>query len=114
MNYEKVDAPLLMVLRSWQRQGIEGLRRHAGLWDVTIRDGRAYLGLSVYCQGGKLSVDPKWRALFASHEILEGMRSARVPVDLVEEIAAIPEVTRLTLGRRFRVPDCRRRRGRGS
>jgi hypothetical protein len=113
VNYEKVDAPLLMVWRSWQRQGLEGLRRHTALWDVTIREDIAYIGISVYCTED-LSTDPKWQDKVASHELPAGKCSARIPVELVEELAAHPAVTRMRLGRRFRIPDCRRRRGRSS
>jgi hypothetical protein len=102
MVFDKIDAPLLMVWRSWRLCGVDVLRRYVALWGVSICEGVGYLELSVHCTEDLIK-DPKWTGKIASHELLEGTRSGRVPVDLVEELSAHPAVSMLKLARRHRL-----------
>ena len=107
---DKVDAPLAMVLATWKRSGVEDLRRYEGMWGVVVQDEVCHIEMAVWCTED-LSKDPCWKGKISS-PLFEGMHSARVPVELVEELAAHPAVKLLKLARRHRL--CRTKTGTGT
>lgn len=112
MKYEKLDPALLRVWRTLPG-GVEAVRRHCARWGVDIRDGEAWVTVSLWqsTPPDSLQLDPTWRVslatAFESQHYGEGkasayVRSARLPLEHLEAVLDHPAVLWMELSHRYR------------